>query len=206
MKKLDKEAILNIKEGFSKVILAELTKCTEAIDIEDYIKAVKLINESILRGGRLHITGIGKPSHIASYAASLYSSTGCPAYFLDGTECVHGSAGQTKEGDVVIAISNSGNTNELLTSVKALKDIGVKIIGLTGNNDSLLKKEAEVTLLAKADEEGDNLNKAPRASIVNEIFVLQLLSLILQNERELTMDEYVKWHPGGSIGKSILGG
>ena len=80
-------------------------------------KAAEIIQASIRQGGRLHVTGIGKPGHIAGYIASLITSTGTPAYFLHGTEAVHGSSGQLVAGDVVIAISNSGNTDEMMATV-----------------------------------------------------------------------------------------
>lgn len=152
------------------------------------------------------MTGIGKPGHVAGYAASLFSSTGTPTYELHGTECVHGSAGQTKPGDVVIAISNSGETSELKSTVTCLKGVGVRIIALTGKAESWLAKEADVALIAGVEQEGDSMNKPPRASILAEIIELQCLSILLQNEFGLTPNQYVKWHPGGALGASIREG
>ena len=134
------------------------------------------------------------------------SSTGTPTYELHGTECVHGSAGQVVPGDVVIAISNSGNTSELKATVTCLKGNGVKIISLTGNPDSWLAKEGDVTLIAGVKEEGDPMNKPPRASIIVEVLMLQSLSILLQEDFGLDPKQYVKWHPGGSLGASIREG
>ena len=158
------------------------------------------------KNNRLHVTGIGKPGHVAGYAASLLSSTGTPTYELHGTEAVHGSAGQVLSGDVVIAISNSGETSELKATVETLKKNGAKIIAVTGNPDSWLAKSADVALIAGVKHEGDPLNKPPRASILAEIVMLQSLSVLLQETRGLTPQEYVRWHPGGALGQSIKEG
>lgn len=174
------------------------------------VKAIKEAKDMILRAeknnGRVHITGIGKPGHVASYIASLLSSTGTPTYELNGTEAIHGSAGQVLSGDVVIAISNSGETEELKATVKTLKNNGAKIISVTGNENSWLAKEGDVFIYAGVNLEGDTLNKPPRASIVAETIALQSLSLLLQEEKGLNPEQYVKWHPGGSLGKSISAG
>ena len=172
------------------------------IDFAALSAAKQLILAAEAKGNRLHVTGIGKPGHVSGYAASLFSSTGTPTYELHGTECVHGSAGQTKPGDVVIAISNSGETNELKATVTCLKGVGVHIIALTGNPNSWLANEAEVALIAGVKQEGDSMNKPPRASILAEIIELQCLSILLQNEFGLDPKQYVKWHPGGALGAS----
>ena len=151
-------------------------------------------------GKRLHISGIGKPAHLAGYAASLFSSTGTPAYFLHGTEAVHGSCGQLVPGDVVIFISNSGETAEMKATVSAVKNNGCAVIGVSGNASSWLAQQSEVHLLAHADAEGGPLDRAPRASILAETLVLQALSVLLQSEAKVTPQQYVKWHPGGSLG------
>ena len=191
---------------FLDIVKGSLDEYVAGIDFEALSAAKKLILDAEAAGGRLHVTGIGKPGHVSGYAASLFSSTGTPTYELHGTECVHGSAGQTKPGDVVIAISNSGETSELKSTVTCLKGVGVHIIALTGNPESWLAKEAEVALIAGVDQEGDSMNKPPRASILAEILELQCLSILLQNEYGLEPTQYVKWHPGGALGASIREG
>lgn len=147
------------------------------------------------------VTGIGKPRPCAGYGASLLSSTGTPSYFLHGTEAVHGSCGQLEEGDVVIAISNSGETVELKATVLAVKNNGCRVIGITGNAESWLAKESDALLLAHVDEEGGPLNRAPRNSVLAEMFVLQALSAILQADVAQTPAQYVRRHPGGALGR-----
>lgn len=188
-------------KSFMEISKAEFDKYAESIDTESVKAAARLITESRVKGGRLHITGIGKPAHIAGYVASLISSTGTPAYFLHGTEAVHGSCGQLSEGDVVICISNSGETSELKATAMAVKNNGCKIIAVTGDPNSWLGKYGEVCLQAGVKQEGGVLNRAPRASILAETYILQCLSVVLQESVNITPAEYVKRHPGGSLGQ-----
>lgn len=194
----DKEQV----QEFLSIAKESVDEYVAGIDFAALSAAKQLILAAEAKGNRLHVTGIGKPGHVSGYAASLFSSTGTPTYELHGTECVHGSAGQTKPGDVVIAISNSGETNELKATVACLKGVGVHIIALTGNPNSWLANEAEVALIAGVKQEGDSMNKPPRASILAEIIELQCLSILLQNEFGLDPKQYVKWHPGGALGAS----
>jgi D-arabinose 5-phosphate isomerase GutQ len=194
------------KEALQKYIaleMQEVNSFVEGIDLESVESAKQLILSAQANKNRLHVTGIGKPGHVAGYAASLLSSTGTPTYELHGTEAVHGSSGQVLPGDVVIAISNSGETKELQATVLTLKKNGAKIIAVTGNKNSWLAKNADAALIAGVKQEGDTLNKPPRASILAEIIILQALSVSLQYEKQLNLEEYVKWHPGGAIGQSI---
>jgi arabinose-5-phosphate isomerase len=193
----------NELQSFLNNVKEEIDKNIDSADVESVKKAAEIILESEKKGGRVHVTGIGKPGHVAGYIASLLSSTGTSAYELHGTEAVHGSSGQVKPGDVVIAISNSGETVELKATLETLLTNGAHIISCTSNAESWLAKHSEVCLLAHVDAEGDSLNKPPRASILSEILILQCLSVVLQNEKKLNLNQYVKWHPGGSLGKSI---
>lgn len=185
---------------FLSVALKESAETAKTIELPALNRAAELILESESTGGRLHITGIGKPGHVATYMASLFSSTGTPAYFLHGTEAVHGSCGQLKAGDVVICISNSGETAEMKATATAIRNNSCKIISITGKPNSWLAEMGEVWLRAGVEEEGGALNRAPRASILAELLVLQSLSVVLQERRGLTPSEYVLRHPGGSLG------
>lgn len=189
---------------FFETTSGEINKFIQTISVEPLIEAKELILSSEKKGGRVHVTGIGKPGHVAEYIASLLSSTGTPAYFLDGTEAIHGSAGQVRSGDIVLSISNSGETAELKKTVQTLKNNGAKIISITGKKNSWLSKNSDCFLFAGVEQEGDPLNKPPRASILVEVLLLQALSVLLQQEKGITNTEYVKWHPGGTLGQSIL--
>lgn len=188
-------------EDFVQISSQEFQKVVSTLDCGSIQAAARLIIDAKKAGNRLHITGIGKPSHVATYAASLFSSTGTPTYYLHGTEAVHGSCGQLVEGDVVICISNSGETSELKATAMAVRNNGCKLIAVTGNPDSWLGKFCEVCLKAGVDQEGGVLNRAPRASILAEIYVLQCLSVVLQEDAGITPAEYVKRHPGGKLGQ-----
>jgi len=171
------------------------------MDLAEIEEAAKLIIDAGKNGNRVHISGIGKPGHIAGYISSLISSTGTPTYFLHGTEAVHGSCGQLMEGDVVIFISNSGETAEMKSTVLAIKNNGCKVIGVSGNPESWLAKQSEAHLFAGVPKEGGPMNRAPRMSILAETLVLQTLSVYLQRYVNITPQGYVRRHPGGALGQ-----
>ena len=187
-------------DSFFNIWSKELSGLIGQLNMDTYTGAVKLILDAEAEGGRVHITGIGKPGHVAGYIASLMSSTGTPTYELHGTEAVHGSSGQVRSGDIVIAVSNSGETSELKATVATLKNNGAKIIAVAGKPESWLAKAGDAFLFAGVNHEGDPLNRAPRVSIAAEILVLQGLSIILQCMKNITPQQYVKWHPGGALG------
>lgn len=196
-----KESCKQAYDSFMQGMGAHCAKMAHDSDYAALEQAAQIILDAEARQGRLHISGIGKPAHIAGYAASLFSSTGTPAYFLHGTEAVHGSCGQLRPGDVVIFISNSGETVEMRATITAIKNNGCSVIGITGNPDSWLARESALHLFAGVESEGGPLNRAPRLSILAETIVLQALSVILQAHHAITPQQYVRWHPGGSLGK-----
>jgi sugar/nucleoside kinase (ribokinase family)/D-arabinose 5-phosphate isomerase GutQ len=183
------------------IVLDELVAQRKRLDAANYQAALALIRDSEARGGRLHVTGVGKPEHLARYGASLLSSTGTPASFLHATEAVHGSAGQIVPGDVVIAISNSGRTQELIAAVGAVRGLGARVIAITGELESPLAKLADVVLDAGVSREGGGLGLAPRASIAAELLVLTTLSAGLETARGFTREEYHARHPAGRLGE-----
>lgn len=196
MKPEGKQAV----EHFFGSVQTEFNAFLNGRSAQEYEAAVELIETAQRAGNRVHITGIGKPSHVAAYMASLLSSTGTPTYFLHGTEAVHGSCGQLVAGDVVIAISNSGETGELKATVAAVKNNGCKVIGVTGNPESWLARESDAHLFAGVKEEGGPLNRAPRNSILAEVLTLQALSTALQADCGQDAKRYVQCHPGGALG------
>lgn len=188
-------------DTFKKIALEECERTLKEMNDASLSAAAELIWDAQSHGNRVHITGIGKPAHVAGYMASLLSSTGTPTYYLHGTEAVHGSCGQLERGDVVIAISNSGETSELKATCVAVRNNGCRIIGVTGNPESWLAKFSDAALIAHVDHEGGPLDRAPRTSILSETLVLQGLSVVLQEKRAITPEEYVLRHPGGALGK-----
>ncbi len=207
LRPLDREAseVERALEHFLEVVPNELVAVAARTDRRALSAAAGLILAAEVAGGRVHVTGVGKPEHVARYAASLLSSTGTPASFLHGTEVTHGSVGQIRPGDVVIAISNSGATQELLRAVAALRQFGARIIAVTGNSRSELALAAEVVLEARVSDEGDALGFAPRASILAETLVLAALSVQLQEAKGFTREDYSRRHPAGELGKRSAG-
>ncbi len=192
-------------EGFFDTALTELTALRERVDLQSIERAAALILDCEARGGRVHVTGIGKSEHVARYLASLLSSTGTPAYFLHATECSHGSAGQVRESDVTIAISNSGTTPELMCAVDALHELGTKIVGISSNRQSELASVADELICVGVHNEGGQLNLVPRVSILAKIYVLCALTVVLESKKGLTREQYAKWHPGGALGRLARG-
>ncbi|MEK6409990.1 MAG: SIS domain-containing protein [Acidobacteriota bacterium] len=192
-------------ETFFDLVIDELSALRTRAEVEAIERAADLILDCESRGGRVHVTGIGKSEHIARYVASLLSSTGTPAYFLHATECIHGSAGQVCPNDIAIAISNSGSTPELLSATETLRESGIKIIAVSGNRESELARIADVLLDAGVENEGGELNLVPRASILAKIYVLCSLSVALEAHKGLTREQYARWHPGGALGRLARG-
>lgn len=192
-------------EDCLRILREEFGAWADAFDSESHRRAADLISACVTDGGRVHVTGIGKPAHVARYGAALLSSTGTPAQFLDATECVHGSAGQVARGDVVIALSNSGTTAELLAAVETVHPLGAHIIALTGDANSPLAQRSAVTLAAHVGRESGPLGLAPRASVLVEVAALAALSAELQARQGVTREAYAQWHPGGALGATARG-
>jgi len=183
------------------IALAELAALRGRLADDHFDAAVALVRGAQSRGARVHVTGVGKPEHIAHYAASLLASTGVPATFLHATEAVHGSAGQLVAGDVLVAISNSGETPELRAAVEAARGMGARILAVCGAPDAWLARAADVSLDAGVAREGGPLGLAPRASAAAELLVLAALSAALESEAGFTRAEYHRRHPAGALGR-----
>jgi arabinose-5-phosphate isomerase len=188
------------------VALEELARLRERLGASALDAAARRVREAQARGGRVHVTGVGKPEHLARYGAALLASTGTPATFLHATEAVHGSAGQVVAGDVVIAISNRGETQELLAAVAAVRALGASIVAVTGAPRSSLARAADDVLDAGVAREGGGLGLAPRASAAAELLVLAALSAELESGRGFTRADYHARHPGGRLGDLSRGG
>jgi arabinose-5-phosphate isomerase len=172
----------------------------ERID-QRFLTALSLILE---RRGRVVVSGIGKSGHIARKIASTLSSTGTPAYFLHPAEANHGDLGMIESGDVFIAISHSGESEELLSIVPQVKRRGAKLIALCGRADSTLAKEADVLLDAGVAQEACPHNLAPTASTTAALALGDALAVALLDARGFSADDFARSHPGGSLGKRLL--
>lgn len=167
----------------------------------DFERAVQLILD---RRGRVIVTGIGKSGHIARKFAATLASTGTPAYFVHAAEAAHGDLGMITPEDVVIALSNSGASEELLMIVPLVKRQGARLIALTGRPDSPLAREADVHLDAAVSEEACPLNLAPTASTTAALALSDALAVALLDARGFGADDFARSHPGGSLGRRLL--
>ena len=154
--------------------------------------------------GRVVVSGIGKSGHIARKMASTLASTGTPAFFVHPAEASHGDLGMVARDDVFIALSNSGESEELLAIIPLLKRQGAKLVALTGNPASTLAREADVHLYAGAEKEACPLNLAPTASTTAALALGDALAVAVMQERGFTRDEFAASHPGGSLGRRLL--
>jgi arabinose-5-phosphate isomerase len=168
---------------------------------ERFLTALRLIVE---RRGRVVVSGIGKSGHIARKIASTLSSTGTPAYFLHPAEAIHGDLGMIESGDVFIAISHSGESEELLSILPQVKRRGAKLIALTGRRDSTLAREADVLLDAGVEQEACPHNLAPTASTTAALALGDALAVALLDARGFSADDFARSHPGGTLGRRLL--
>ena len=154
--------------------------------------------------GRIVVTGMGKSGHIGSKIAATLASTGTPAFFVHPGEASHGDLGMITERDVVLALSNSGETDEILTILPLIKRLGVPLVALTGNPDSRLAREADVHLDVSVEKEACPLGLAPTASTTATLVMGDALAVSLLETRGFTADDFARSHPGGRLGKRLL--
>lgn len=180
--------------------LLELQKLKSTFD-ENFARACDLIKNT---SGRIIVSGVGKSGHIASKIAATMASTGTPAFFVHPSEACHGDLGMILNNDVLIAISHSGQSSELLTILPILKNRGVKIITITSNNNSSMAKIADVHLCTYVEEEAGPLNLAPTSSTTSTLVLGDALAIAVSSVKDFTREDFAKSHPGGALGKRLL--
>ncbi len=168
---------------------------------EDFARACEII---LAAKGRVIVTGIGKSGHIANKIAATLASTGTPAFFVHPGEASHGDFGMITRDDVVITISNSGSTNELLTLIPMFKRLGNTIISFSGNRKSQLAEFAEVNLDVSVEEEACPLNLSPTSSTTATLVMGDALAIALLEARGFSSEDFAFSHPGGALGKKLL--
>ncbi|MEM7764424.1 MAG: KpsF/GutQ family sugar-phosphate isomerase [Pseudomonadota bacterium] len=154
--------------------------------------------------GRIVVTGMGKSGHVAGKIAATLASTGSPAFFLHPGEASHGDLGMITTDDVVLAISYSGETQEVLTILPLIKRLGTPLISMTGKPDSTLATRGDVHLNVAVSEEACPLNLAPTASTTATLAMGDALAVALLDSRDFTAEDFARSHPGGSLGKRLL--
>lgn len=154
--------------------------------------------------GKIIVTGMGKSGHIARKLAATFSSTGTPAFFVHPSEASHGDMGMITKQDVVIAISNSGETNELMSTLSYVKQMNIPLIVMTGKLDSTLAQHANIALDVSVETEACPLNLAPTSSTTACLVLSDALAIALLERRGFTKEDFAVFHPGGNIGRRLL--
>ncbi|WP_457980028.1 KpsF/GutQ family sugar-phosphate isomerase [Ectopseudomonas composti] len=167
----------------------------------DFIKACELI---LSCKGRVVVVGMGKSGHIGNKIAATLASTGTTSFFVHPAEASHGDMGMITKDDIVLALSNSGSTAEIVTLLPLIKRLGIRLISMTGNPDSPLAKAAEVNLDARVSQEACPLNLAPTSSTTASLVLGDALAIALLEARGFTAEDFAFSHPGGALGRRLL--
>lgn len=154
--------------------------------------------------GRVIVTGMGKSGHVGRKIAATLASTGTPAFFLHPAEAIHGDLGMVTSEDIVLAISNSGETGEVVSIIPAIKRIGARMIAMCGREQSTLVQNADVFLDVKVDQEACPLGLAPTSSTTATLAMGDALAVALLCTKKFTPEEFALFHPGGSLGRKLL--
>ena len=179
--------------------LAAVAKLESSIN-DDFVNAINLI---LSTKGRLIVAGIGKSANIANKMVATFNSTGQPAVFLHAADVIHGDLGNIQEGDVVICISKSGNTPEVKALVPFIKNMGNKIIALTGNPKSFLAIKSDFILDVSVEKEACPNNLAPTSSTTAQLVMGDAIAVSLLACKDFTEEDIARFHPGGILGKRL---
>ena len=203
---------MNTAKTVSDAQIEKMIRETLLIESQELNKAVARINKDWIGAvnavlsitGRVVVMGMGKSGHIGRKIAATLASTGTPAMFVHPGEASHGDLGMILKEDIVLAISNSGESEELTSILPVLKRIGVKLIAISGNVDSTLSKHAEWFLQSSVDKEACPLNLAPTASTTVQLAIGDALAVSLLDARGFKESDFARSHPGGSLGRKLL--
>ena len=192
-----------IKERAIETLKIEATAIENLIERVDdeFVAAV----EEILRcKGRVVVTGMGKSGHVGRKIAATLASTGTPAFFLHPAEAYHGDLGMVTENDIVVAISNSGESSEIVNILPVIRRIGAKIIGMCGRKTSSLGKNSDYFINIGVEREACTLGLAPTASTTATLAMGDAIAMALMDEKKFTSADYALFHPGGALGRKLL--
>lgn len=193
--------VIRIAKRVIDAEIAGLEAVRDRLD-ESFEKAARLVLEC---QGKVVFTGIGKSGHIGRKLAATFASTGTPAFFVHADEALHGDSGMIEARDLVIAISNSGETAELLALVDIIKKIGATMIAMTAGESSTLAQAAVVTLNIGVPAEADQYNIVPTASAAATLALGDALAVAVMEKRGFTKEDFAVFHPGGALGARLSG-
>ena len=168
---------------------------------EGFVAAVQTM---LACSGRVVVMGMGKSGHVGRKVAATLASTGTPAFFVHPGEASHGDLGMVTQDDVVLAISNSGESDEIGAILPAIKRLGVKLVAITGGADSSLARHADIVVSSAVDQEACPLNLAPTASTTAQMALGDALAVALLDARGFREEDFARSHPGGSLGRKLL--
>lgn len=171
---------------------------------DHFAMAVEAMKEVIDSGHKIIVTGIGKSGTIGAKIASTLSSTGAPSVVLDAVNASHGDLGMISQGDLVLILSYSGETEEVARLIPSLKRIGTRIVSLTGNHKSTLAREADIHIDVQVPREACPLNLAPTSSSTTTLAVGDALAMVLLEARGFKKEDFATFHPGGTLGRNLL--
>src|SRR5580693_576447 len=183
--------------------IAALKKVRAQLDAS-FDRAVEVIVEAIKRRGKIVVVGIGKSGNVGQKIAATLTSTGSTSVVLNSVDALHGDLGIVNDGDVIFALSYSGESEELLNLLPAFKRFSVKIISLTGNPKSSLAKHSDVSLNVKVPKEACPFNLAPTSSTTAMLVMGDALAMAVLEARGFTQKDFAKYHPSGAIGRAML--
>ena len=197
---LDEQKLVARARQVLEIEAAAVSALRSRID-ERFVAACQLLHAC---KGRVVVTGMGKSGHIGDKIAATFASTGTPAFFLHAAEASHGDIGMITQADVILALSNSGETAELIAILPVIKRLGVGLIALTGRPQSTLGRAASVVLDISVAQEACSLNLAPTASTTATLAMGDALAVALLDARGFTEEDFARSHPGGSLGRRLL--
>ena len=197
---MERTDIISIAKSTLEIEISELEKLKNRID-EDFAKAVEIIHSA---KGKLIVVGIGKSAHVGNKIVATLNSTGTPSQFLHASEAIHGDLGVIQKQDVVLCISNSGNSPEIANLVPFLKDYSSALIGMTGNKKSKLAEFSEIVLDTHVDVEACPNKLAPTSSTTIQMALGDAMAVALMELNDFRENDFAKFHPGGSLGKNLV--
>ena len=194
---------INVREIAAQCLREESSAITQIISQldETFDQVVELLFHC---RGKVIVTGVGKSGHVGAKIAATLSSTGTPAFYMNPLDAFHGDLGAMTSDDIVLAFSNSGQTDELLRFVPFLHDHHIPLVGVSGNRDSLLARNSDYHILLHVAHEACPLNLAPTSSTTVQLAFGDALAIALMQVRHFSALEFAQYHPGGTLGKRLL--
>ena len=196
---MNKSKIISVGQDVLKIESVALSKLSRSLD-KNFVKAVELISQ---QNGKLIISGVGKSGNIAAKIAASFTSTGIPAIYLNPVDASHGDMGIIEKKDILIILSNSGESHELSDLINFCKKKKLKIISITAKNKSLLSKNSDINLILPLHKEADKLQTIPTTSTTMSLALGDALCCSVLSLREFDKKSFSELHPGGKIGKKL---